>query len=773
MAESNRREIAEPPFGAACEISHPFTRRLLRALPDIFFRIDGSGRFLEYYTDSPTLLFIDPAIIVGSTIEQLLPHNVAAICLHSINEAIRTGEVHAIEYNLIIDSQPRDFESRQIALNSNEVISIVRDITSQKQAKEKLLQNERQYRMLMEHASDAIFITDLEGNFLAVNARGCELIGKIENELVGLSIEDVYPKDSIHIVKDHLRQLEHTKSFRVESIIERDGQKVYLEINAALMPDGRVQGIVRDFTQRQRAHEAIQKSEKWFRLLIEQLPSLIAVHRDKKIVWANDATVNALGTTRDKLIGRAALDIVHPDDRAIAAARMMRQRQTGRPSPLLEERMVRDDGTVMHTELTAIPLEFEGEPSDIVIANDITERLKAENERQQLERRIQHAQKLQSLGVLAGGIAHDFNNLLMGVLGNASLALMDLPTTSPVRENLQHIELAARRAADLTRQLLAYAGKARFVTQPMCLSSAVQEMVQLLKTVVSKRASLRVDCAAGLPMIDADAMQLRQVIMNLITNASDALGENDGTITIRTSLREITDEELTGTLLGAHLRGGPYVTLEVSDSGVGMDTDTKERIFEPFFTTKSAGHGLGLAAVLGIVRGHRGAIQVYSEPGRGTCIKAFFPLTTSASCTSNNPDSTNSWTGYGTILIVDDDTTAQTTARQILQKKGFSVIVASDGLEALELYCQDTLGVSLVILDVTMPRMSGEETFRALRSVNANLRILLTSGFNAQEVYDRFAGKKLSGFIQKPYSASELVQQVALALGLSKDGPSA
>ena len=269
-------------------------------------------------------------------------------------------------------------------------------------------------------------------------------------------------------------------------------------------------------------------------------------------------------------------------------------------------------------------------------------------------------------------------------------------------------------------------------------------------------------------MVDADAMQLRQVIMNLITNASDALRDTDGAITVRTSSCQLDTDYLAGTFLGEHLRPGRYVVLEVSDTGCGMDNYTVDRIFDPFFSTKTTGHGLGLAAVLGIVRGHRGTIQVYSEPGRGTSFKVLFPSTTSVSSVRPAGEDVHSWTGHGTILIVDDDSVAQATARKILQHKGFTVIVADDGLQALELYCADSFGISLVILDMTMPRMSGPETLRALRGVNANLRVLLTSGYDEQETLHRFSGVPLAGFIQKPYTAQELVLKVAQALGIAK-----
>ena len=743
-------------------------RRVMQAISEFALRVDPKGRIVECYSDvSP--LFGTRQDLVGHRLGELLPTDIAAAYEASVARALEQDKVDTIELRLLRDSEERFFLARQVKYSETELISVVRDISDFKQSEKRLRQGEYQYRMLVEHASDAIFIADAEGRFLEVNRRGCALLDKSEQELVNMSIEDLLASDKSAQAQQLLQHLRYHKTFRLEHVYTRpDGEDRCLEINIATMPDGRLQGIVRDFTERQKTFETLQKSEQWFRLLIERTPSLVFVHRDYKIIWANQRAIRTIGIPSEELLGMFILDLVHPDDRPFVSARIQRQYQTGEPSPVMEERIVRPDGTVLYTQVTGVTCEFHGEPAAVVIVQDITERKRNEMDRQQLERRIQHAQKLQSLGVLAGGIAHDFNNLLMGVLGNASLALMDLSNTSPVRESLQRIEIAARRAADLTRQLLAYSGKGRFATQPMDLSKAVEEVVELLKTVISKRASLRVECDQELPMVDADAMQLRQVIMNLITNASDALRDTDGAITVRTSSCQLDTDYLAGTFLGEHLRPGRYVVLEVSDTGCGMDNYTVDRIFDPFFSTKTTGHGLGLAAVLGIVRGHRGTIQVYSEPGRGTSFKVLFPSTTSVSSVRPAGEDVHSWTGHGTILIVDDDSVAQATARKILQHKGFTVIVADDGLQALELYCADSFGISLVILDMTMPRMSGPETLRALRGVNANLRVLLTSGYDEQETLHRFSGVPLAGFIQKPYTAQELVLKVAQALGIAK-----
>lgn len=388
------------------------------------------------------------------------------------------------------------------------------------------------------------------------------------------------------------------------------------------------------------------------------------------------------------------------------------------------------------------------------ILRDITER-------RQLEAQVQHTQKLESLGVLAGGIAHDFNNLLMGMLGNAGLALMELPADTPARESVERIETAALRAADLTNQLLAYSGKGKFLVQPVSLSKLVEEMAHLLDTVISKKTVLRYDFAPDLPLVEADATQIRQVIMNLITNASDAIGESGGTITVRTGVMHMDRDYLTETYLDDDLPEGSYVFVEVTDSGMGMAKETVSKIFDPFFTTKFTGRGLGLAAVLGIVRGHQGAIKVYSEPGRGSTFKVLLPSTEKLDPVAlASRRNVAAFHGTGTVLVVDDEETIRMVTTKTLERFGFRVLVAPDGQAGVDVYREHADEITLVILDMTMPNMSGDEAFHVIRGIRPDARVILSSGFTEQEATDRFRGEGLAGFIQKPYRPTDLLDKV-------------
>ena len=394
---------------------------------------------------------------------------------------------------------------------------------------------------------------------------------------------------------------------------------------------------------------------------------------------------------------------------------------------------------------------------------EIQERQKAEEQRRRLEARIQHAQKLESLGALAGGLAHDLNNLLVGILGNADLARSELPEDSALRERMEAVIAAGQRAARLSNQMLAYSGKGGFITRPLNLSHWVHDMVRLLKIDLPKNAVLRCKLPRQLPAIEADPAQVRQLVGNLLTNACDALGKDQGLVTLSTRTMDCDRVYLDRCLLEAP--PGTYVVFEVSDTGCGMDPNTLEKIFDPFFTTKFAGRGLGLAAVLGIVRGHHGTLEVESQPGRGTTVRVLFPISAEESIEAPDPPRPETpWKGTGTILLIDDEAVVRQLARATLEEAGFEVISANDGPDGLELFRRHREGLSLVILDLTMPEMDGKEVHRQLRQIDPEVRVLLSSGYSEHQVAQQF-DESLAAFLKKPYQPGDLLEKVRRVLG--------
>jgi len=406
---------------------------------------------------------------------------------------------------------------------------------------------------------------------------------------------------------------------------------------------------------------------------------------------------------------------------------------------------------------------------------DITAQKQEVEEKHQLERQVQHAQKLESLGVLAGGIAHDFNNLLMTIIGSVDLALNRVGPDSPAIPNLREIEQTARRASELSGQMLAYSGRGQFVIEPIDLNDLLKETAQLLEVSISKKAELKYDLIADLPPFDGDATQIRQVMMNLIINASEAIGDREGVITLSTNSRECSRADLDETndvLKAAHdqpLPEGVYVCLKVTDTGCGMDAGTLAKIFDPFFTTKFSGRGLGMATILGIVRGHKGALMVESGVDAGTTLQVLFPASerrqAEAAPLRKKVASSANWQGTGTVLIVDDDKALCVVGEGMVELCGFTPLVAGDGREAVEVFREHSNEITCVLLDLTMPHMDGEEAFLEMRSIDPEVTVILCSGYNEKGSTERFAGKGLAGFLQKPYNLAQLRSKFSEVLG--------
>ncbi len=369
-------------------------------------------------------------------------------------------------------------------------------------------------------------------------------------------------------------------------------------------------------------------------------------------------------------------------------------------------------------------------------------------ERKQLEARLLRSQKLESLGLIAGGVAHDFNNLLATIMGNTSLSLDAMPIEHPAFRPLTEVVIASRLASELTEQMLAYSGRAHFAIRPIDLSDAVREIGSLLQTTISKKINLRFKLASGLPFIEADEGQLQQVIMNLVINASDAIGEQAGEIIV--SSREIESGEF-----------GHAVCLEVRDTGCGMSEATKARIFDPFFTTKAQGRGIGLAAVLEIVRSHHGRLLVESEPEMGTIFQVVFPATETRPVPEKTISARPDLWGDETILVADDDEGIRRMTYTALQRLGYRVLLAADGEEAVNIFRERHKEIAVVLLDWAMPVMNGDEALRDILAIDPSATVLMTSGYAQSETLQRVGTTRLAGFVQKPHTTTQLAERLS------------
>ncbi|PIE52687.1 hypothetical protein CSA37_05525 [Candidatus Fermentibacteria bacterium] len=396
---------------------------------------------------------------------------------------------------------------------------------------------------------------------------------------------------------------------------------------------------------------------------------------------------------------------------------------------------------------------------------DITERKEAEIRNTKLEEQIRSTQKLESLGVLAGGIAHDFNNILMAIMGNAEMALHDIDLSMETEGYLRDILSASKRASGLTKQMLDYSGRNEPKSKPVDVNQVIQDTGMMLSVSVSRKTTLEYDLAANLPDVFADPVQqLQQVIMNLMTNASEALENKPGTVKLSTALKLCRAGELNETFVNDDLTPGNYVIIKVSDTGKGMDSKTLSRVFDPFFSTKFTGRGLGLAAVLGVIRAHKGAIEVTSEEGKGSVFTVYLPACSEYRRKNKKKAAIKPSSGEGHILLVDDEDSVKEITGKMLSLLGYSVDFASDGREALEKYRNDPERFACVILDLTMPVMDGAEAFRRILELNSEAKIIVSTGYTEDAVIKEYSDLNIAGMLQKPYSLSDVSQVVKKVL---------
>ncbi|HTP09499.1 MAG TPA: GAF domain-containing protein, partial [Anaerolineae bacterium] len=536
-------------------------------------------------------------------------------------------------------------------------------------------------------------------------------------------------------------------------------QRYFHEIIAPIWSEGEIQGIIGvniDITDRQQAEAALRASEARLQAITSNIPIILfAIDQEGILTFAEGKGLEALGPLSADLIGRSMFEIVRSQPRIVEALDLALRGETLDIVVEFEQRMF---------EMWLSPLTSpQGKRNGAIgVVVDITER-------ERTEEALRRAQKMESLGLLAGGIAHDFNNLLVAILGQTSLALAQLSVDHPAHAPIEKAVAASRRAADLTRQLLAYSGRGQFERRPIDLNHLIQENLHFFEVAVPKHVALRSDLAVPLPLIVGDAGQLQQVIMNMIINAAEAIGENNGEVIVRTRVQYLTSEALVAWQIGDEkLASGDYVLLSIEDNGQGMDAETLARIFDPFFSTKFTGRGLGLAAVLGIVRGHGGGLKVDSAPNVGTTFEIVLPggmverLEPETPPTLQEADMVQQ-----VVLVIDDEEPVRDAVTDILDLEGLPVLTASDGQTGIGLYREHQGEIGLILLDLSMPGLNGEETFHELRKIDAHVRVLLSSGYSQDEVAARFTGQSEVGFIQKPYDAEQLVKEVKRYLAQS------
>jgi PAS domain S-box-containing protein len=510
-----------------------------------------------------------------------------------------------------------------------------------------------------------------------------------------------------------------------------------------------------EFLERTEVRQRLAEREESYRVLTETASDgIVTMDGAGDILFSNAPAAEMFGYAREELIG-ANLTMLMPERmRDIHAAGISRHLMTG-------ERHLRSwqivPVTGLHRHGHEFPLEIslgeyrQGSKHIFVgVLRDTTERGR-------LEEKMRQTAKLESLGVLAGGIAHDFNNLLTGILGNIGLANEILPENHPASGVLSDAMDASERAAHLTRQMLAYAGKGKFLVQPIDISELVREISTLVRTSIPKHVAIRLDLIRSLPLVEADGTQLQQLLMNLVINAAEAIpADRQGIVLVTTRLQTVDE--------AGEAEPGDYVAIGVQDNGSGMDDATKAKIFDPFFTTKFTGRGLGLAAVSGIVRGHKGMLQLFSTPGQGTTFRVLLPAARDLLQPIQPRRTAADLAGRGIVLVVDDEEVVRRVAAKSLNRYGYTVVTADNGRTGLDRFRQMHSELALVILDMTMPVMNGEQALTLMRSIDSAVPVVLSSGFNEAEATKRFEGKGVAAFLQKPYTPADLAEKIKAVL---------
>ncbi|MBA3581793.1 MAG: PAS domain S-box protein [Gammaproteobacteria bacterium] len=632
---------------------------------------------------------------------------------------------------------------------------------------EALRQSEAFYRNLIEDQAELIWRFRASGELTFVNAAFCFYFDRSATQLLGQRFFDfIHESDRARVLRILARLNQHMPSCHLECwVMTSLGMKYQRWTIRALFEDGvftECQATARDMTEQRETERALRESEERYRALVEHAPEACVVFDvDKnRVVDLNTNAEVLFKTPMEKLLGMRPFElspILQPDGRPSKdAAREYVSAALNGQTPHFEWLHHDADGGDVICEVRLVRLPGEGRRLIRGSLIDITERKQIEIERKRWEAKVQQAQKMESLGVLAGGIAHDFNNLLSGIMGFADLAQQRILTDVVAQDYLHEVLRGSERAADLCKQLLAYSGKGRFTIMPVDLAEIANDIRHLLEISISKKAELDLRLQTDAAAVDADVTQLRQVLLNLITNASDALQEQSGVITMKSG-EEYFGMDRLNEFYGESLLPRSYVYLEVSDTGCGMSPEIQKRMFDPFFTSKSTGRGLGLAAVMGIIRGHRAGIRVRSQPGQGTTITVIFPPSTELARHLNKPQRvSDQWRGHGVVLVVDDEATIRELAQTFLQNWGFEVLTAADGAAGVEVFRQNASRIRAVILDMTMPKLSGEEVFNEIRKINPDVAVVLSTGYDEQEATGRFTGKGLAGFVQKPYRGDDL-----------------
>ncbi len=646
----------------------------------------------------------------------------------------------------------------EVAINIDRLISIQKERDTQAEL----------IKTIIDNIPQAVFWKDKDGAFSGCNMQfakdaNCsspeQVIGKTDYDLPWTREEaEKFRTDDRKIMETGEPMLNFE-----EQQTRGTGEKKWLLVSKVPLRDkeGNIIGVLGtygDITEIKKAQEILKRDEQLLNSIMQTVPFGVIFVRNRVIEWCNDGLCKILGYDREEIIGRSTREFYESEEEFNRIGKDLYGRLVGENTSWVETKWRTKNGEFVDIRINA-GLKNPENPEEGIVAGiiDIHEQKEFEKEKEKMQERMHQIQKIQSLETMAGGIAHDFNNLLMAMIGSAELAIHELPEISPVREYLNSIITAGKRGAEMAQQMLVYAGKRKILTNRVSLNKLVEEMLQIIKSSISKKVVLKLDLAEEIPMVEGDATQLSQLIMNLVINANEAIGERSGVIIVRTSARLCDRKYLDTLFLPGEMKEGLYTVLEVVDTGCGMDKETMRHIFEPFFTTKFTGRGLGLASVIGVIKSHHGGVKVYSEKGKGTTFKIFLPAVEwmeekETVFTEERKEEKYS----GKILLAEDEDTVRAITQRMLEHLGFEVLSAIDGREAVQIFREHHKFIQLVMLDLTMPHLDGYEACMEIKKIREDIPIILTSGYPHDQIETKIKMNAFIGYIQKPYRFENL-----------------
>lgn len=748
-------------------------RAVVETARDVIVTIDKHGTILSINRSVERVFGYRVAEVVGKLVTILIPKRRRYAFKAALDKYSATDDKDLNWGALEFTGQTKTGQEIPLELSIGDFVKngkrfltgIARDISERKRAEQELRKSEERYREIVENAHDIIYSHDLDGNFTSINKAGEQITGYTLEEVLKLTLAQTVAPECLEKAHEMLRRKlagETVTAYELE-IIAKDGRRIPVEVNTRLVfhdgvPVG-VQGIARDITERKRAEEGLRESEERYRLLFESNPQPMWVYDLETLTFLaiNQAAVRHYRYSREEFLGMTIKDICPEDDiPALVASLKNGSSGMGSAGPC---RHVKKDGSVIDVEITAHPLLFDGRRAELIVANDVTEQKRLEAALSLSEEQLRQSQKLEAIGQLAGGVAHDFNNLLTAINGYSALALQRLGRDHPIAAYLNEIERAGNRAADLTRQLLAFGRKQLLQPLSLNLNDIVIDMSKMLTRLIGESITFETKLSPDLKRITVDPGQVEQVLMNLVVNARDAMPRG-GVLTIET-----TNQELDDAYTSKHIsvKPGQYVMLAVSDTGMGMDHEVQAHIFEPFYTTKEKGKGtgLGLSTVYGIIKQSGGNIWLYSEPGKGTTFKVYLPVTEDEIETSVAPAAdTRSQRGSETVLLVEDEEIVRKIAKRLLEENGYKVLQAGSGEEAVRLFTRYKEPIDLLITDVVMPMLSGKDLADQIKSVHPETKVLYMSGYTDEAIVHHGIVDADIEFIQKPFTERALTRKI-------------